>query len=228
MSAILSIKNLTYTIPYSTSILEDISLEVAPGELIGILGHNGTGKTTLLDVVLGLKKASQGSIEVLNEDPHALNRKNKNQIVFLSQDVSLKGNLTISEFLKFHSTFYPDYSKKDEAQLLEAFSLSGDQKVGSLSTGQQKKVQVVAGFSTCPKLIIIDEITAVMDPETRDIFFQELLKVKNKYGSATLLATNIAEDLIHRADKVVFIADKKAHIHESNQILHLFNLGNAA
>lgn len=225
---ILSIKNLTYSIPYADTILEGINLDIHPGEFIGVLGHNGTGKTTLLDIVLGLKKASQGSIEVLNENPHAVDRKNKNQIVFLSQDVSLKGNLTIGEFLKFHSTFYPNYSVEDEAELLQAFSLKKSQKVGALSTGQQKKVQVIAGLSTRPKLIIIDEITAVMDPETRDIFFQELLKVRNKYGAAAILATNIAEDLIDRADKVLFIADKKSTLHEPGKILHLFNLGEAA
>ena len=225
---ILSIKNLTYSIPYADSILEGIDLDIHTGEFIGVLGHNGTGKTTLLDIILGLKKASQGSIEVLGENPHAVDRKKKNQIVFLSQDVSLKGNLTIGEFLKFHSTFYPDYSVEDEAELLKAFSLQKDQKVGALSTGQQKKVQVIAGFSTRPKLIIIDEITAVMDPETRDIFFHELQKVRNKYGAAAILATNIAEDLIERADKVMFIADKKCTLHEPGKILHLFNIGEAA
>lgn len=225
---ILSIKNLTYTIPHADSILEEINLDIHPGEFIGVLGHNGTGKTTLLDIILGLKKASKGSITVLNEDPHAIDRKKKNQIVFLSQDVSLKGNLTIGEFLKFHSTFYPDYSVEDETELLKAFSLKKNQKVGALSTGQQKKVQVIAGLSTRPKLIIIDEITAVMDPETRDIFFQELLKVRNKYGAAAILATNIAEDLIDRADKVLFIADKQCTLHAPGKILHLFNIGEAA
>lgn len=228
MPNIINIRNLTYTIPHSDSILEDINFELGENEFVGILGHNGTGKTTLLDVILGLKKPSHGSIQVFDEDPHILERKNKEKIVFLSQDVTIKGNLSINDFLKFHSAFFPDYSHEDEDHLLRVFELPRDLKVGSLSTGQQKKVQVVAGLATRPKLIIVDEITAVMDPETRDIFFSELLKVREKYSSSVLLATNIAEDLMGRVDRVLFISDKKAASHSPEEIMSLFNIGEAA
>lgn len=228
MSKLISIQNLTYSIPYSHSILEDINFELKEKEFVGILGHNGTGKTTLLDLILGLKKPSHGSIQIFQEDPHILERTNKEKIVFLSQDVTIKGNLSISDFLNFHAAFFPDYSKADEEHLLEVFELSKDLKVGSLSTGQQKKVQVVAGLSTRPKLIIIDEITAVMDPETRDIFFNELMQVREKYSSSVILATNIAEDLVGRVDKVLFISDKKATSHSPDEIMNLFNIGEAA
>lgn len=224
----ISLKNLSYSIPYADSILEDINFNLGAGEFIGVLGHNGAGKTTLIDLVLGLKKASQGEIQVMGENPHGLDRKHKDKIAFLSQDINIKGNLSIAQFLKFHSSFYPDYSSDDASHLMEAFELDQQQKIGSLSTGQQKKVQAVAAFSCRPKLILIDEITAVMDPETRDIFFRELSNVITKHSSSVLLATNIAEDLINRADKILFIENKKATVCESNKILHLFNIGEAA
>lgn len=228
MRKLISIEDLSYSIPYGETLLNNINLDIHEGELLGILGHNGSGKTTLLDVVLGNKKASAGSIKVLDEDPHYLKRKNKNQIVYLSQDVSIKGDLTIGEFLKFHSSFYPNYSLSDEAYLLDAFGLNKTLKVGALSTGQQKKVQVIAGFSTLPKLVIIDEITAVLDPETRDIFFRELLNLRETHGSSILLATNLAEDLVDRASRVLFIQDRKAVLHNPEDIMKLFNIGQAA
>ncbi len=228
MSKIISIENLTYSVPYGQNILSDVNLTVAPGDFIGILGHNGSGKTTLLDLILGGKKPTTGSISVMEENPHSINRSRKNEIVFLSQDVSIKGDLRIADFLKFHSAFYPNYSRDEADRLLEVFELTKDMKVGALSTGQQKKVQVVANFAASPKLIIIDEITAVMDPETRDTFFKELLVLKIEKDVAVLLATNLAEDLIQRADHVLFIEDSKASLHDPSTILNLFNIGKAA
>lgn len=228
MTKLISIENLSYTVPYGDTILKDVNFDVIAGEFIGILGHNGSGKTTLLDIILGGKKPSSGKISVLDENPHSINRIKKNEIVFLSQDVSIKGDLRISDFLKFHSAFYPKYSKEEADRLLEVFELTKEMKIGALSTGQQKKVQVVANFASNPKLIIIDEITAVMDPETRDTFFKELLALKIEKNVSVLLATNLAEDLMQRADRVLFIEDKLATLHDPSTILNLFNIGKAA
>lgn len=228
MRKLISIEDMSYTIPYGETILNTVNLEINEGELLGILGHNGSGKTTLLDVILGNKKASSGKIHVLDEDPHSPKRKNKQKIVYLSQDVSIKGDLSIGAFFKFHSAFYPEYSFNDEKHLLEVFELNKEMKVGALSTGQQKKVQIIAGLSAIPSLIIIDEITAVLDPETRDIFFKELLNVKKKYATSILLATNLAEDLVDKADRVLFIENHQAILHKPEDIMKLFNIGIAA
>lgn len=224
MQKIIHIKNMTYSIPYGATILENIQLEVEAGEFLGVLGQNGAGKSTLIDLLMGFRKISEGSMEVFGEDPHAIARAHRKEIVFLSQEVGLKGSLSIREFLDFHSGFYPKYSKEEEAHLLKVFKLDPEQKVGSLSTGQQKKVQVVAAFSTCPKLILIDEITAVMDPQTREIFFRELERVRQKYRPAILLATNIAEDLVHRCDRILFFSGKRSSCHSPEEIARLFNL----
>jgi ABC-2 type transport system ATP-binding protein len=226
--ATIKIDNLSYTIPYGDTILKNINLTINEGNFIGILGQNGTGKTTLLDIIMGFRKCTEGTISVIGEDPHAINRAHKENIIFLSQDVALKGNLTIDQFLKFHSAFYKNFSVDDAKHLMNVFSLKADMKIGSLSTGQQKKVQIIAGLSSKPKLIIIDEITAVLDPETRDIFFRELEKVRQKYGCAIVLATNIAEDLINRVDSVYFIQKQKASMHSPLDIMKLFNIEKAA
>lgn len=226
--ATIKIDNLSYTIPYGDTILKNINLTVEEGKFIGILGQNGTGKTTLLDILMGFRNCTEGQVQVLGENPHEIERHNKSKIVFLSQDVAIKGNLTIDQFLKFHSSFYPDFSFSLAAHLLKEFKLKGDMKIGALSTGQQKKVQIIAGFSTQPKLILIDEITAVLDPETRDIFFRELEVVRKKNNCSIILATNIAEDLISRADNVLFIEKDKASIHSPAEIMKLFNIEKAA
>jgi ABC-2 type transport system ATP-binding protein len=181
-----------------------------------------------MDLLMGFRKVSSGTIEIFGEDPHAMARSHRKDVVFLSQEVSLKGSLTIREFLRFHSSFYDLYDHQRESELLKSFKLKENVKIGSLSTGQQRKAQVVAGFSCASKLILIDEITAVMDPETRSVFFRELHHNRERYGATILLATNIAEDLVERCDRIVFIEKKSAKIFMPDEIARLFNLAGAA
>jgi ABC-2 type transport system ATP-binding protein len=228
MKSVISIDQLKYIIPYSQTILDNVTFEVQKGDFLGLLGHNGTGKTTLIDILLGIKKPSKGEVKVLGENPHSENRIQKHKIAFLSQDVSLKGNLSIEEFIQFQRVFYPDFSQTEYQRLLSVFGLDPMTKIGALSTGQQKKVQIIAGLSSSPELIIIDEITAVLDPETRDIFFNELQKIKSQKGTAIILATNIAEDLMGRADRVLFIQNKEVQFHNPEEIEKLFNIGQVA
>lgn len=219
---------MSYSIPYGASIIEKLDLEIRDGQFLGILGHNGAGKTTLIDILMGFRKASSGIVEIFGEDPHAIARAHRKEVAFLSQDVTLKASISIRSYLQFHSGFYPAYSKQLELHLLKRFSLDPDAKIGSLSTGQQKKVQVVAGLASMPKLILIDEITAVMDPETRKIFFEEIESYRKKYPCAVILATNIAEDLVDRCDSILFVKEKKGVLHSPSEIASLFNLGKVA
>ena len=228
MSHLLKAEHLNYMIPFGETILKDISFQISEGQFYGILGKNGAGKTTLIDLILGTRPASRGNLKVLGEDPTAQIRKNREKMSFLSQDITLKGNITILQFLKFHKQLYPRYSDTEEKNICDFFNVDINQKIGALSTGQQKKVQVIAGLSTLPNLLIIDEITAVLDPETRAQFFELLNLFRNKYGTSIILATNIAEDLINRADKILFLVDGNGTEHNPQDINQLFHLKLAA
>jgi ABC-2 type transport system ATP-binding protein len=222
MKNLISIKNLTFEIPYVGIILENINLEIGKGEFVGLVGHNGAGKTTLIDLILGLKTTKQGEIFVIGEDPAVGSKDLKKKISFFSQNIYHKTDITVASFLEFHSKFYPQYSKQDESYLLETFELDLKKNIGTLSTGQQKKVQFVAGLSTQPQLIIVDEVTAVLDPIERRTFFKQLLKWKEERSCTILLATNIAEDLPGNVDKAMFLKNKEITEIEVNQILNYF------
>lgn len=228
MKNLIKLENLNYSIPYGPNILKDISFTVKEGEFLGVLGRNGVGKTTLIDLILGIRPCTSGQIEVLGENPIENDRKHLSSICFLSQDSVIKGTISIAQYLKFYASMYPTYSKEEEKSLLEFFSLNSKDQIGALSTGQKKKVQAVAALSTFPKLILIDEITAVMDPETRDQLFKVLSHLKKTNGLSIILATNIAEDLISRADKVLFIDQCRGSIHMPGDILKLFQIEKAA
>lgn len=228
MKTLIKAENLSYSIPYDAKILDKINFNLQEGMFLGVLGRNGVGKTTLMDLLLGFRPSSSGVIEVLGENPLSLERKNLNAICFLSQDVVLKGSISIAEYLKFYSSFYPKYSTKEERKLLDLFSLKPEEQIGSLSTGQQKKVQIIGALSTLPKIVLVDEITAVLDPETRNQFFTALNRHKLDYGLGIILATNIAEDLISRADEVLFIDHAKGSLRKPSEILNLFHIEKSA
>lgn len=228
MTKLINVKNLNYSIPMGKDILKKISFDLDHGEMLGVLGRNGVGKTTLIDLLLGIKPPNSGEIQVLQEIPASDERKNIHSICFISQDVSLEAGISVRQFLNLYAGFYPHYSKTDEARLLKQFSVGGNQQISSLSTGQQKKVQIIATLSANPKILLIDEITAVLDPETRNHFFNLLAEEKEKKGLAVVLATNIAEDLLNRADKILFIEDGEGRIERPESIPHLFNLKKSA
>ncbi|MCK5882854.1 MAG: ABC transporter ATP-binding protein [Bacteriovoracaceae bacterium] len=221
---IISVENLDYSIPTGESVLKGISFTASRGEFIGILGRNGVGKTTLIDLLMGFRDHVVGKITVFDQPPVSNDRKNYKRVAFLSQEVFLKGNLSIGKFLKFHADFQESYCLEEEKRLLRYFQLDCNTKIGALSTGQQKKVQIIANLASMPELILIDEITAVLDPETRMQFFELIKEYKEKHNACIVLATNIAEDLTARADKILFISDEHGSIHRPCEISMLFNM----
>lgn len=226
MTKLINVENLNYTIPYGAQILKDISFSLSEGEFLGVLGRNGVGKTTLMDLLLGFRPVTSGVLEVLGEDPMSFDRKELASVCFLSQDSTLKGNLSIAQYLKFYSSLYENYSKTEEKFLLDFFSLAEEDQIGGLSTGQQKKVQAIGALSAQPKIILIDEITAVLDPETRSQLFKVLNLLRKKNNLGIILATNIAEDLIERADRILFIEKGQGSMKKPSEILNLFNVEN--
>ncbi|PJB53369.1 MAG: hypothetical protein CO099_07525 [Bdellovibrio sp. CG_4_9_14_3_um_filter_39_7] len=224
--SILQIKNLTYQVPYGKVIFKDLSVQIESGKLIGLLGVNGSGKTTLIDLIMGIRPKTSGELLVLGEEPMADHRMNISQIAFLSQDISHNAKLSIQEQLDHLAHFYPSYSKDKERELLSLFNLNPIAKIGSLSTGQRKRVQIIFGFAAIPKLMLVDEITAVLDPEARGIFFQ-LAKAYCQQGGCILLATNIIDGLAGVADQIIFIGNGGFEIHGPEDINKLFKKGKA-
>lgn len=221
---VIRLKDVIYKIPNGHVVYENLNFELELGEFIGVLGKNGAGKTTLLDLLMGYRPITTGEIEVLNEDPMSLSRRRKKDIFVLSHDIQIQSSHSVRNYLDFTSFFYENYDKDKEQELLEYFGINADVKMGSLSTGQKVKAQIVAAMSAKPKLYLMDEVTAVLDPESRKQFFTLLKKLHAQKDCSLILATNIAEDLNGVVDKVLFIDHKHADVHEVSEIEHLFNL----
>lgn len=215
----IDIQSLSYKYIKNKYIFEDLSAQIEKGEFWGVLGRNGAGKSTLIDLILGLKQPTSGSIKLSHQDDSL-----GNPIAFLSQDIDIKTDISVSDFLKFHSAFFSRYSTDVEANLLNYFELKKESIIASLSTGQKKLVMAIACLSSMTDILVVDEITAVLDPIARHKFFIKLEEFNEKYELTIILATNIAEDLKDRVDKILYIEENKSQVLEPSQLSGIFEL----
>jgi ABC-type multidrug transport system ATPase subunit len=177
-------------------------------------------------MLLSIRWNDTGVLNVLGQSVKSEDRKHLRDIAFLSHDVQFNGSQKICDFLDFHSFFYPNYSKKIETELLGFFELDQSKKIAVHSTGQQKKIQIVAGLAAQTKLVIIDEVTAVLDPDTRNKFFQLLEQHNKEFNKTIILATNLVNDLAVCSSKILYIKKGSSTIHEPHDIGTLFKTKN--
>lgn len=151
---------------------------------------------------MGFRWPDSGVVKIFGETIRTKNKDYLANLSYLAHDVQMAGDQTISSFLNFHSFFYAEYSKKTEKDLLNYFSVDPKKDISALSTGQQKKIQIIAALSSGTRIIVIDEITAVLDFETRSLLFKKLKESVELYGKTVVIATNLIEDLNGTVNKI--------------------------
>lgn len=204
---IITIIDLEYSHPgYEKRILHKFSQDIFPGEILGVIGKNGVGKSTLLKLISTYHQPLEGIITL--NGINSLDFKNRREyllnFVYLAHDKIVQGDFTLKQYYDLYSMFYPNYSKEIQTELIKKFDFDLSDKLSSLSTGNRMKAFLIFALSTKVPLILIDEITAVLDPENREDFFH-LIRFYADAGVTFVVATNIVEDLDSFADRVLLI-----------------------
>ena len=186
--------------------IKDLQLEVRDGEILGIVGHNGAGKTTVLKLLTGLIAPTAGTIEIMGMDIARDGRQIKKSIGYLPEESPLYENMTVVEYLLFFSEIYRMPRKQAEEQidrLLGALKLpEKDKLTGELSKGMRRKVAIARTLLHGPRLLILDEPNAGLDPLT-SFFIIDYLKTLKSEGKTIVLS---AHNLFH----VEYICDRVA------------------
>ncbi|MBI3544622.1 MAG: ABC transporter ATP-binding protein [Deltaproteobacteria bacterium] len=186
-------------------ILDDLSFEIPKGTFTVVVGENGAGKTTLLKLLMGMARPTSGSLTVRGEhpydDPFAARRK----IAYLAERMNPPVNWSVAEYLAFNRHFYPDYSTELEGRLLKRFRIKPEMRIGQLSAGQWRRAQVTAALAFQPDVILIDEITAVLDIVGRADFMDVLRELESRSETTILMATNIIDDIDTYATDVLLL-----------------------
>ncbi|MDE6557932.1 MAG: ABC transporter ATP-binding protein [Clostridia bacterium] len=186
--------------------LNDCSLEVAEGELFGLLGVNGAGKTTLIKILCGLSKLSGGTACVFGNDVNTQMAEIKPLIGISPQETSVAGKLTVKENLEFFAEiYYKDKAERREAveRTVETFSLQEvlSQRAKTLSGGWQRRLSIAAALVSKPKILFLDEPTLGLDVLARRELWQVIRKIK---GETTIVLTS------HYLEEIEALCDKVA------------------
>jgi ABC-2 type transport system ATP-binding protein len=196
---------LLYRLPNGRETLSGIDFHLARGSFLVVLGENGAGKTTLLDLLMGFRRRTGGTLSVLGEDPDGDPWQTRSRIAYLSEKVDLPGQWDGRDFLRFNERFYDRYDRAEEESLARQFGVRLDARVGNLSAGELRRLQLVGALAGRPELVVADEITALLDIVGRRTFLSVLKGRQTKAGLTVVLATNIPEGLDGIAEHVLLI-----------------------
>jgi ABC-2 type transport system ATP-binding protein len=181
-----------------------VSFDISPGEILGLLGPNGAGKTTTVECAVGLRDPDSGSITIANLDARKHPRKIKEKIGVALQATMLPDKITPREALHLFASFYPLAASHHD--LLERFSLTekADSKFETLSAGQRQRLAVALAMINRPEVIVLDEPTAGLDPQSRRQLHEVIRQAKSD-GKAVLLTTHHIEEAHQLCDRIAII-----------------------
>jgi ABC-2 type transport system ATP-binding protein len=183
-----------------------IDFEVAPGEVFGFLGPNGAGKTTTIEILEGYRDRTSGDVSVLGLDPGHPNREWRSRIGLVLQECELNPLLTVRETMHLYSSFFPKARSVDETLHLVGLADRRDARVGSLSGGQQRRLDVGVGIIGNPELLFLDEPTTGFDPSARRSAWNMIEGLK-ELGTTIVLTTHYMDEAQHLADRVMIMRE---------------------
>lgn len=195
-------------------VLQGIDLSIAPGSVVGLLGRNGEGKSTLLKCVLGLLRRDDGDARVFGRDAWHLDAETKARIGYVPQDVELYGWFTVGQTLDYVGSFYPMWNPTFVAETARAWGLRPDQRVKALSRGQLQKLGILLALGHEPELLVLDEPAASLDPSSRREFLATVIERVADLQQTVLFSTHITSDVERIADRVAVLKGGRIRLDE--------------
>lgn len=207
MNALLRIDSLQKAY-FSRQVLNGISLEISAGSIFGLLGPNGSGKTTMLKIIAGLLHRYSGSVQVCGLP---IGVETKRIVSFLPDRNCLYGSMTALGIIQFYADFFDDFDKNKALDMLTFMELKKEQPIKTMSKGMIEKMNLTLTFSRAAKLFILDEPLAGTDPVARERIIKTILKTWTE-DSAILLSTHLVADIEHIFTEVAFIKEGSIYL----------------
>ena len=186
--------------------VSDVSFKVDEGEVFALLGPNGAGKTTIIEILEGFRKRDRGHVEVLGYDPAnpATSRRLREGMGVVLQELAVEPFLTVRQALTRNAGYYPNPRSVDEVIQLVGLAEKGDDRVKSLSGGQQRRLDLGLGIVGNPSLLFLDEPTTGFDPSARRGAW-EVVRALTGGGTTVVLTTHYMDEAEALADHVAVI-----------------------
>lgn len=187
-------------------VLKNITMNLESGKIYGLLGENGVGKTTLLTLLCGLKKTTEGSITVDGIDPYSRKPELLSKQFYLADEM-LTMPIRAADYAKMTGEFWPDYSQERFLEIMELFENDSQKKLNAMSTGQLKKTYISLALSLGCKYLYLDEPTNGLDIPSKAQFRSALMKYTSE-DSTIIISTHQVRDLENIIDPII-ILDKQ-------------------
>lgn len=207
--SILQCKNLSKKYG-ATEALKGIDLELDAGRIVGLLGPNGSGKTTFIKLANGLLKPSEGEILIGGRRP---GRETKAMVAYLPDRDFLPDYMSVSQLIKYYSDFFEDMDEAKAEEMLRSLELDKDMKLKKMSKGTKEKVQLILTMSRDAKVYFLDEPIAGVDPAARDYILRTIITNYNP-DALVVISTHLIADVENVLDDVVFIKDGSIVLHK--------------
>ncbi|MBM7786658.1 ABC transporter ATP-binding protein [Tenggerimyces flavus] len=184
--------------------VDDLSFEVNEGEIFGLLGRNGAGKSTAVESIAGLVRPDRGEVRVLGLDPRRDRRRLLPKLGVQLQSSALHWSLTVRELVRLYRTFYKTGAEPDELIAVLGLEARRDVRFDKLSGGEAQRLSIALALVGNPKVALLDELTTGLDPEARRQIWSLMSSLRTA-GVTILLVSHLMEEVERLCDRVALI-----------------------
>lgn len=210
---LIAIKNLSYR--YGSKIIYNhLNLSITEGKIYAILGKNGVGKSTLINILMGYLQPQKGQCLIFNEASHQLSNESKQKIALLHEGFIAYDYMTIKEYERFFAPFYEKWEKQTFYDFVDLMGLSYDQTLSSLSFGQKSQVVLGALLAQNAELLILDDYSMGLDTGYRRLFIDYLKEHIIEHKKTLLITSHVMNDLVDFVDEIA-IVQKGGDVHQT-------------
>lgn len=203
----IALKNVSFSYKNRKPVLEDMTLEIETGHIYGLLGKNGEGKTTLLNILSGQLFPNSGECRVMDEQPGKRHVTFLQRIFILPEEINLP-DVTSREYIDMYKSFYPNFSQEIADLCFREFGIEADKRTGKMSLGQKKKLALALALSVRTPLLLMDEPTNGLDIPSKSVF-RRLVAASLDENQLAVISTHQVRDLESLIDSVLIMEDKK-------------------
>ena len=222
METIIKCSNLTHYYG-SRKIYEDLNFEVPKGRILGLLGKNGTGKTTTINILMGYLKPRSGECRIFGEDIQRMQPVTRERIALLIENHVQYTFMNIEQIERFYSAFYPKWNKEAYYELMRKLKVAPKQKISRMSCGQRSQVALGLILAQNADLLVLDDFSIGLDPGYRRLFTEYLREYAKAEEKTIFLTSHIIQDMERLVDDCIIMDYGKILIQKPvNDLLNTF------
>lgn len=200
-------------------VLDEVSLRIEPGTILGLVGRNGAGKSTLIECLLGLRPANHGEALLFGKPAGRLDDTDKAGLGYVPQQPVSFDWMKVGELFDFMAGLYPDWDAAHVARLVDRFALDSARRLSTLSPGERQQVAIIRALGPQPRLLVLDEPAAALDPLARRELLREIVDMAGERGTTVLFSTHIISDLERVASHIAVLHQGRLRLHGELDLL---------